>query len=82
MTNDADSRPLHPLVMRGWRHFRCGMCNAHFREPSRDHATPSGVECDCGEWVFPYESHADAFLSYHPATGNLIGVTEHRQRLA
>ena len=82
MSDDVDSSPLDRVVMRGWRHFRCSECSAHFREPSRDHATPSGVECDCGEWVFPYESRADAFLCYHPATGNLICLTERRQRLA
>lgn len=49
-------------VAAGWRVFRCDECGAHWESTSRDHASPSGEDCDCGEWVSPHASRADETL--------------------
>ena len=75
---------VHRVVMRGWRYFRCDGCDgcdAHFREPSRDCGTPSGVDCYCGEWLSPYDGQPDESLPYDKNTGNLH-TNRDRERLA
>lgn len=37
--------------MGGYRYFECS-CGKKWLEHSRDKNTPSGDECECGEWVF------------------------------
>lgn len=60
-------------VRQGWRHFRCGGCGAQWESASRDHASPSGEECECGEWVFPHGSRPDAALEVNEY-GNLTAI--------
>ena len=50
---------MKQLVTAGWRVFRCAECGAQWESASRDHASPSGEDCACGEWVSPHESRAD-----------------------
>lgn len=49
-------------VAAGWRVFRCDECGAQWESASRDHVSPSGEDCACGEWVFPHESRPDPTL--------------------
>jgi len=48
---------------QGWRIFWCDECGEQWESASRDHASPSGEDCQrCGEWVFPYDSRPDGSL--------------------
>lgn len=62
---------MRRLLAAGWRVFHCDECGAQWESTSRDHASPSGEACDCGEWVMPHESRADETLSLNEY-GNLI----------
>lgn len=62
---------MSTIVMRGWRYFKCASCGVMFREPSRDCGSPSGVACECGNWLMPYGAQPDDALPFDSRTGNL-----------
>lgn len=66
------------LLAAGWRIFHCDGCGKQWESASRDHASPSGEECDCGEWVSPHDSRADNTLPCNEF-GNLIHSYEPRE---
>lgn len=47
----------------GWRVFACEECGAKWEENTRDHLSPSGVDCPgCQNWCHPEDSRADDTL--------------------
>jgi len=65
------------LLAAGWRIFHCDACGEKWESASRDHASPSGEECPCGEWIFPHESRADETLLRNEY-GNLAKTYERK----
>ena len=44
-------------VVPGYRYFRCEDCGMTWREPCRDHQTPSGSDCpNCQAFTRPHRS--------------------------
>lgn len=70
---------------QGYRYFKCDgedddgkACGHVWREPTRDHQSPSGENCPmCNAWVFPHYSEPDATLRVD-SMGNLWGESELR----
>lgn len=62
----------------GWRAFQCDECGAQWQSASRDHASPSGEDCEkCGAWVFPHLHRPDPTLQCDEF-GNLLRAYERR----
>lgn len=65
--SDLESRTtidpsVQSVVMCGWRFFECWECGEKWKSTSRDHASLSGEDCPCGEFVLPCQSVMDASL--------------------
>lgn len=59
------------LLAAGWRLFHCDDCNEKWESATRDHASPSGEDCEnCGAWVFPHLGRPDPTLQVNEH-GNL-----------
>jgi len=57
---------------QGWRHFHCAGCEYQWREPCRDHASPSGVCCPkCSVMTTPHQGEEDLTLPIDKS-GNLV----------
>ena len=62
--------------MQGWCAFQCDECGAQWQSASRDHASPSGEDCEkCGAWVFPHLHWPDPTLQCDEF-GNLLRAYE------
>ena len=74
-TGRIDAEPkaasVDPVVIRGWRFFECWECGEKWKSPSRDHGSPSGEDCPCGEFVSPVSSKPDESIPCDDM-GNLI----------
>ena len=70
---------IKPTSRQGYRYFKCDgenddgkSCGRVWREPSRDHRSPSGENCPmCNAWVVPHHSELDTTLPAD-AMGNLV----------
>lgn len=71
-TNETQSPgSLHPVGLRGWRHFHCSECEHNWKWPNRDALSPSGENCPrCDEWCHPHNGEIDATIPCD-AVGNL-----------
>ena len=59
-------------MRRGWRNFQCFECGHEWKESTRDHHSPSGINCPkCSEFCRPHDSRADESLKVD-YLGNLI----------